>query len=96
MVVVSLKPTHQVDSEVVASLYVKEDLERGYTLHLDRRRQAETGEEVMRQFPLLSVSLAGVSTAKKDYADYFDFFNVVSEVKKEVKKVIKSSYLIRE
>ena len=84
------------DSEVVASLYVKEDLERGYTLHLDRRRQAETGEEVMRQFPLLSVSLAGVSTAKKDYADYFDFFNVVSEVKKEVKKIVKSCYLIRE
>lgn len=84
------------DSEVVASLYRKEDLERGYTLHLDRRRQAETGEEVMRQFPLLSVSLAGVSTSKKDYADYFDFFNVVSEVKKEVKKIVKSSYLIRE
>ncbi|HLD50639.1 MAG TPA: GGDEF domain-containing protein, partial [bacterium] len=75
------------DAEVVASLYGKEDLERGHTLHLDRRRQAETGEEVMREFPLLSVSLAGVSTAKKDFADYFDFFNVVSEVKKEVKKI---------
>ena len=84
------------DSEVVSSLYSKTDLERGYTLHLDRRRQAETGEEVMRQFPLLSISLAGVSTAKRDFADYFDFFNMVSDVKKEVKKTVTSSYLIRE
>lgn len=84
------------NSEVVPALYSKEDFQRGFTLHIDRRRQAETGEEVMRQFPLLSVSLAGVSSAKKDFADYLECMNVVSEVKKEVKKKIESCYFIQE
>ncbi len=84
------------DAEVVRDLYSREDMERGHTLHLDRRRQAETGETVMREFPLLSISVAGVSSAKKDFADYLECMNLLSEVKKEVKKIVTSSYLVRE
>ncbi len=88
--------TKQFETDVVAALYPKEDIERGYTLQMDRRRLAETGEEVMAQFPLLAISLAGVSTAKKDFADYFDCMSAAVSVKKEVKKIIQSSYMIKE
>jgi len=81
---------------VVKALYPKEDYERGYTMQIDRRRLAETGEEVLTQFPLLAVSLAGVSNVKKDFADYFECMSAAVTVKKEVKKTIESSYLIKE
>lgn len=88
--------TQEFDSRVVKALYPREDIERGYTLQLDRRRLAETGEEVMTEFPLLALSLAGVSNSKKDFADYFDCMSSAVSVKKEVKKVIESSYMIKE
>ncbi len=86
----------QFDEEVVRTLYKKEDLERGHTLHLDRRRLTETGEEIMIRFPLLAISLAGVSNAKRDFADYFDCMSATTEVKTAVKKDIKSSFKIQE
>lgn len=84
------------EAEVVPALYPKEDLQNGYTLHMDRRRFTETGEEVMTKFPLLALSLAGVSSAKNDFADYFECLAKAVEVKKEVKKDEKSSYMIVE
>lgn len=86
----------QFDSQVVRELYSKDDVERGYTMQIDRRRLAETGEEQLAKFPLLAISLAGVSNAKKDFADYFDCMSAAVSVKKEVKKDIHSSYLIKE
>ena len=88
--------TKKFDSVIVRELYPKEDVERGFTLQMDRRRLAETGEEVMAEFPLLALSLAGVSNAQKDFADYFDCMSAAVSVKKEVKKVIQSSYMIKE
>jgi diguanylate cyclase (GGDEF)-like protein len=87
---------HRFDSDILTSLYRKEDLERGYILELDRRKFNETGEEVQAKFPLMAISLAGVSTIKKDFADYFECMASAAGVKKEVKKVVKSSYLIKE
>ena len=84
------------DGEVVKSLYRKEDYERGYTLEVDRRRLAETGEEQLVKFSLLAISLAGVSNAKRDFADYFECMSSAVEAKKEAKKVVTSSYVIRE
>lgn len=84
------------NSDVVPALYSKKDLEQGYTLQIDRRRLAETGQEVMIKFPLLAISVAGVSSAKRDFADYFDCMSAAVEVKKEVKNVVESSYAIRE
>lgn len=90
------------DSEIVGSLYRKEDLERGYILAPDRRGEFESdpsrknSTENLTKFPLLAISLAGVSNSKKDFADYFDCMSAVAPVKREVKKTAKSSYLIKE
>ncbi len=84
------------ESEVLTAIYRKDDLDLGYTLHQDRRRFTETGEDVTVKFPLLSVGLAGVSNAKKDFADYFECMTRGIEVKKEVKKKDESSYIIQE
>ncbi|MBI3317031.1 MAG: HAMP domain-containing protein [Candidatus Omnitrophica bacterium] len=84
------------DHEIVRSLYRKDDYDQGYTLQVDRRRLAETGEEVTIKFPLLSISLAGVSNVKKDFADYFECMSSAVEVKKEAKKTVTSSYVIKE
>jgi hypothetical protein len=84
------------DREVLSSLYPKEDFERGYTMQIDRRRLAETGQEILAKFPLIAISLAGVSNAKRDFADYFDCLNRAAQVKKEVKKTMTSSYMIIE
>ncbi|MFA6600281.1 MAG: GGDEF domain-containing protein [Candidatus Omnitrophota bacterium] len=87
---------HRFDLEILPALYRKDDLDRGYILELDRRKFNETGEEVLAKFPLMAISLAGVSTAKKDFADYFECMSAAAVIKKEVKKTVKSSYLIRE
>ena len=84
------------DKELIKSVYRKEDYERGYTLDVDRRRLAETGEERIVEFPLIAISLAGVSSAKRDFADYYECMNFAVGAKKEVKKVIQSSYVIKE
>lgn len=87
---------HVFDHEILKSLYRKEDYDRGYTVDIDRRRLAETGEERVTQFPLIAISLAGVSNVKKDFADYFDCMGAAVTVKKEVKKIIQSAYIIQE
>ncbi len=84
------------DNEVRPGIYRKSDLDLGYTEHMDRRHMTETGETIMRKFPLLSVSIAGVSNSKRDFADYAACMNLAVEVKKEVKKVDTSNYLIQE
>jgi len=83
------------DHEVRAAVYRKADLDRGSTVQLDRRRMAETGEKVTRDFPLISISLAGVSNARKDFSDYFTCMAAAVEVKKEAKDKIESICLIR-
>jgi diguanylate cyclase (GGDEF)-like protein len=84
------------DDKAVRALYKPEDIKRGYILQIDRRHLAETGEERMVEFPLLAISLAGVSSVKRDFADYFDCMSMAVTVKKEVKKDIRSSYIIKE
>ena len=90
------------DNEIVRSLYRKEDYERGYIFAPDRRKETEEGlvekskEETLTRFPLLAISLAGISNVKKDFADYFDCMSQAAPVKKEAKKTVKSSYLIKE
>lgn len=88
--------TQKFDKETVKALYSKEDYDRGFTLQLDRRRLAETGEERMTEFPLIAVSLAGVTNSRKDFADYFDCMSQAVAVKKEVKKIIESSFIIQD
>ncbi len=84
------------DEEVVRLIYPKDDYERGYIETFDRRRLTETGEKLLVKFPLLAISLAGVTNTKKDFADYFDCMNALPPVKKKVKETIESSYIIEE
>ncbi len=86
------------DAEVVKPIYPKEDYERGYTVALDRRGMAERGENkaIEKRFPLLGLSLAGVSNAKRDFASYEDVLDRAVPVKKSVKSVVESSYEIQE
>ena len=86
----------QFDKQVVQALYPEEDLKNGYTLHFDRRGYTETGEKKTVKFPLLAISLAGVSNINKDFADHFQCMNAAVDVKKKVKEQLNSCYLIEE
>lgn len=79
---------------VTLHLYSKDEYDKGFTMQLDRRRQTETGEAIQVAFPLLSISLAGISNTKRDIADYADCMARLAPVKKEVKKIIESNYAI--
>ncbi|HXV28317.1 MAG TPA: diguanylate cyclase, partial [bacterium] len=106
--VLIVKPTHakelaeyiidRFDKEIVRSVYRKEDYERGYILAVDRREITETETKETKQvpFPLLAISLAGITNTQKDFADYFDCLSRAIPVKKEVKKTIQSCYVIQE
>lgn len=106
--VMIVKPSHareaaeylieRFDKELVKSAYRKEDYERGYILGIDRRDMDPYHPEEAKsiKFPLLAISLAGVSNVKKDFADYFDCLSRSIPVKKEVKKAVQSCYKIEE
>ncbi len=80
--------------ELLRSLYRKDDYERGYILEHDRR--SVDNPETLVKFPLMAVSLAGVSNTHRAFADYFDLLARAVEVKRQVKSVPQSCYLIQE
>ncbi len=84
------------DIEARNALYRKEDLDAGFTLHIDRRGGEESGKEEVKKFHLLSIALAGVSNAKKDIADYFNCMTLAADAKKAVKQFAESTYIIQE
>lgn len=84
------------DSEVKEKVYPKEDYEKGYTLEADRRNVSTSGVPNLVKFPLIAISVAGVSTAKSDFADISDLMKKAIEAKKQAKKVVENSYIILE
>lgn len=84
------------DKQVREAVYRKKDIENGYTVQLDRRREAETGEKVTRKFPLISISVAGITNTKKDISDYFASMAALTAVKKACKDIEESSWMIQE
>ena len=50
----------------------------------------------MVRFPLMAISLAGVTNTRRDFTDYFDLLARAVDVKKQVKSVPQSCYLIQE
>lgn len=80
---------------LLKSLYRKEDYERGFILEEDRR-SVESQPGALVKFPLMAISLAGVTNTRRDFTDYFDLLSRVVEVKKQVKAVPQSCYLIVE
>ncbi len=88
--------TSNFETRLVKAFYRKEDYERGYMVGIDRRAEL-TGETARpAQIPLMAISLAGVSNAEKDFADYFDCLGRAVNVKTEAKKIPGSCYIIRE
>ncbi len=83
-------------AQITKAFYKPEDFERGYMLGIDRRAElaGDIGKTV--QIPLMAISLAGISNAKRDFADYYDCLGRAVPVKGEVKKIPGSCYLIRE
>lgn len=83
-------------NRVVKAFYKPEDFERGYMLGIDRRAElaGDIGKTV--QIPLMAISLAGITNAKRDFADYYDCLERAVKVKTEVKKIPGSCYLIQD
>lgn len=73
----------------VSSLYDKEDLERGYII-------AHARDGSVKQFPIMTISLAGVSNEKQDIKNYGEVTNIAAEVKKRAKKEAKSCYVLNQ
>ncbi len=80
--------------ELIKTLYRKDDYERGFILEHDRR--SPDSPEVLVKFPLMAISLAGISNTKKDFSDYFELLARAVDVKKKCKADIKSCFLIQE
>lgn len=81
---------------LLKGLYRKDDFERGYVLEQDRRSFERGEPNNLVKFPLMAISLAGVSNVRRDFTDYFDLLSRAVDVKKKVKADLKSCYLIQE
>lgn len=77
--------TKRFDKEILA-FYSEEDIKQGYILAKNRR-----GEE--EQFPIMSVSVAGVSNEKRVYNSVNELAEYASAVKKQCKLIWASCYV---
>lgn len=81
---------------MLKSFYRKDDYEKGYVMESDRRSLDPNAAETLVKFPLMAISLAGISNSKRDFTDYFDLLSRAVDVKKQVKINPKSCYVIVE
>jgi len=63
----------------IRGLYAKEDLERGFL-----EEKARHGEEILK-YPIMTISLAGVTNQTRPFSTYSEITNVAAEVKKKAK-----------
>ena len=80
---------------LLKTLYRKDDFERGYIMEHDRRSPDRSPESLVK-FPLMAISLAGVTNTKRDFTDYFDLLGRAVDVKRKVKLDPASCYFIEE
>ncbi len=71
----------------VRALYNKEDLERGYII-------AKSREGQIRQFPIMTLSIAGVSNINQPLTSYGQITNICAAVKKVAKKTPGSVFVL--
>jgi len=79
--------TKQFDGEA-RRLYSDEDLKNGYI-----EAHARHTNEVMR-FPIMTISLAGVTNETRDIKSYAQVTNIAAEVKKKAKKISGSVFVL--
>ncbi|MDD5449784.1 MAG: HAMP domain-containing protein [Candidatus Omnitrophica bacterium] len=71
----------------VRDLYTKEDLQQGFIISTAR-------DGTIQKFPIMSISLAGVSNEKRPLASYGETTNICTEVKKKAKSVSRSIFIL--
>jgi diguanylate cyclase (GGDEF)-like protein len=64
---------------LIRYLYSKEDLQRGHIV-------AKARDGTVKQFPIMTISLAGVSNQERQIKGYGEVTNIAAEVKKRAKK----------
>jgi diguanylate cyclase (GGDEF)-like protein len=79
--------TSQFDSRI-RTLYSKEDLDRGYI-----EAKSRHSDEIMK-FPIMTISLAGVSNEIRPISSYGEVTNIAAEVKKKAKKMQASCFVV--
>jgi len=71
----------------IRALYTKEDLGRGYIA-------AKSREGELKQFPIMTLSLAGVSNINRPLTSYGEITNICASVKKVAKKTPGSVFVL--
>ncbi|MFA6349878.1 MAG: diguanylate cyclase, partial [Candidatus Omnitrophota bacterium] len=69
----------------VRSLYDDEDLTRGYII-------AHARDGSIKQFPIMTISLAGITNAHRTITSYGEVTNIAAEVKKKAKSIEGSTF----
>jgi len=76
--------------------YDTEDLERGYFLTKDSRMNDLSTEAKIKKYPLMSISLAGVSNERREFSTHGDVLNAAIIMKKKAKAIPYSNYQLDE
>lgn len=71
----------------VRKFYNQEDLERGHIVAHDR-------EGTIKKFPIMSISLAGVTNQHREIKTYAEVTNIAAEIKKKAKNYVGSCLVI--
>lgn len=71
----------------IRSLYNEEDLQRGYI-------EAKTRQGQTAKFPIMTISLAGVSNQFRKVTSYAEVTNIATEVKSKAKSIESSIYIL--
>ena len=64
----------------IRGLYAQEDLKQGYIV-------SETREGSIRQFPIMTISLSGITNAHRTISSYAQVTNIAAEVKRKAKSI---------
>lgn len=71
----------------VRALYTQEDLQRGFILAAGR-------DGVKKEFPIMTISLAGVTNEFRPIQSYGEVTNIAAEIKKKAKAISKSVFVM--
>jgi diguanylate cyclase (GGDEF)-like protein len=71
----------------IRTLYSQEDLEQGYIISTGR-------DGVVKQFPIMTISLAGVTNEQRPIANYQEVTNIAAEMKKKAKLTQGSVFVV--
>lgn len=71
----------------VRDLYKKEDLDQGFII-------AHARDNTVQKFPIMTISLAGVSNEQRPLVSYGEITNICAEVKKKTKTIQRSVFVL--